>query len=50
MAPGPGYFFTRDGLALVQIPVHVDDPAEDEVLARGEWSIEESGSKSKVRR
>jgi len=34
MAPGPGYFFTRDGLALVQIPVHIDDPAEDEVLAR----------------
>ncbi len=34
MAPGPGYFFTRDGLLNVRIPVHIDDPAEDEVLVR----------------
>lgn len=34
MAPGPGYFFTREGLADVRIPIHIDDPAEDEVLAR----------------
>ena len=34
MAPAPGYFFTRDGLADVKIPIHIDDPAEDEVLAR----------------
>ncbi|HLJ19468.1 MAG TPA: alpha/beta hydrolase, partial [Stellaceae bacterium] len=34
MAPGPGYFFTREGLSDVQIPVHIDDPAEDEMLAR----------------
>jgi predicted dienelactone hydrolase len=34
MAPGPGYFFTREGMADVSIPVHIDDPAEDEVLVR----------------
>ena len=34
MAPGPGYFFTREGLADVGIPIHIDDPAEDEMLAR----------------
>ena len=34
MAPGPGYFFTREGMADVTIPVHVDDPAEDEMLVR----------------
>jgi len=34
MAPGPGYFFTHEGLANVRIPVHVDDPAEDEMLVR----------------
>ncbi|HXP76852.1 MAG TPA: dienelactone hydrolase family protein [Stellaceae bacterium] len=34
MAPGPGYLFTRDGLADVTIPIHIDDAAEDEVLAR----------------
>jgi len=34
MAPGPGYFFTREGLADVRIPVHIDDPAEDEMLVR----------------
>jgi predicted dienelactone hydrolase len=34
MAPGPGYFFTPEGMTDVRIPVHIDDPAEDEVLAR----------------
>ena len=34
MAPGLGYFFTREGLAAVRIPVHIDDPAEDEMLVR----------------
>jgi len=34
MAPGPGYFFTREGLADVRIPVHIDDPTEDEMLVR----------------
>jgi predicted dienelactone hydrolase len=34
MAPGPGYFFTREGLADVRIPVHIDDPAEDKMLVR----------------
>ena len=34
LAPGPGYFFTREGMAEVRIPIHIDDPAEDEVLTR----------------
>lgn len=34
MAPSPGYFFTREGLADVRIPVHIDDPAEDQMLVR----------------
>jgi predicted dienelactone hydrolase len=34
MAPNPGYFFTREGLAEVQIPVHIDDPADDKMVVR----------------
>ena len=34
MAPGPGYFFTRESLRDVTIPIHIDDPALDEVLTR----------------
>ena len=34
MAPGPGYFFTREGLSDVTVPIRIDDPALDEVLTR----------------
>jgi predicted dienelactone hydrolase len=34
MAPGPGFFFTREGLSDVTVPIHIDDPALDEVLKR----------------
>ena len=34
MAPGPGFFFTREGLADVTVPIHIDDPALDEVVKR----------------
>jgi len=34
MAPGPGFFFTREGLRDVTVPIHIDDPALDEVLRR----------------
>jgi predicted dienelactone hydrolase len=34
MAPSPGYFFTREGLADVRVPVHIDDPAEDTMVVR----------------
>jgi predicted dienelactone hydrolase len=34
MAPSPGYFFTREGLADVRIPVHIDDPADDQMVVR----------------
>jgi predicted dienelactone hydrolase len=34
MAPAPGYFFTAEGLRDVRVPVHIDDPEEDEVTKR----------------
>ncbi len=34
MAPNPGYFFTREGLAGVRIPVHIDDPGDDTLVVR----------------
>jgi len=34
MAPGPGYFFTREGLRGVTAPVHIDDPELDDVMTR----------------
>ena len=34
MAPNPGYFFTREGLADVRIPVHIDDPEDDNMVVR----------------
>ena len=34
MAPNPGYFFTREGLADVGIPIHIDDPDEDKLVVR----------------
>ena len=34
MAPTLGYFFTAEGLRDVTMPVHIDDPEEDEVAKR----------------